>query len=143
MPEINYLAVLLCGVASIIVGSIWYGPLFGKIWMQSLGMDKMTPEQIAKGKKSMPGIYLQQVIAALVVAVVFAYVLWAFSVAQPGSTGVMAGVQGGFWAWLGFVLPIKYGESLWTGRSFKYTAIDVGYWLVMLVIMGLILTAWV
>lgn len=141
MPTINYLAILACGVASIIVGTIWYGPLFGKMWMAGMGFDKLTPEQQAEGKKKMGLSYFLQFVCALIAAFVLAHVLWAFSIAMPTSS-FMAGLQGGIWVWLGFVFTVKYGESLWTGKAFKYTAVELGYWLVMLVIMGLILSYW-
>lgn len=32
--EVNLLAVLLATLASMIVGFLWYGPLFGKIWIK-------------------------------------------------------------------------------------------------------------
>lgn len=143
MPEINYLAVLICGIASIAVGSIWYGPLFGKIWMEGMGFNKLSPEEQAKGMKMMPINYFQQFIASLVTAYVFANILWAFGVAIPDMTSTSSALQGAFWMWIGFIAPIKYAESLWTGKSFKYIAIDLGYWLVMLAVMGFIITSWV
>ena len=33
MLEVNYLAVLIAGIVPMIVGAIWYGPLFGKRWL--------------------------------------------------------------------------------------------------------------
>lgn len=142
MAEVNYLAILVCGIASVVVGTIWYGPLFGKMWMEGMGFNKLTPEQQKEGMKMMPWNYLQQFIAALITAYVFAHVLWAFGIAQPDVTGMSAVLQGAFWTWLGFIAVIKYGESLWTGKAFKYTAVEIGYWLVMLIIFGWIITAW-
>ena len=43
--EINYLAVLVSGILAMVVGSIWYGPLFGKIWMKEEGY---TEEDLTK-----------------------------------------------------------------------------------------------
>ena len=53
MSDINFWAVLVCAIVSMIVGSIWYGPLFGKLFMREMGMDKWTPEKQAAMKKSM------------------------------------------------------------------------------------------
>ena len=43
--EINFLAVLVCGVVSMIIGATWYGPLFGKKWMKEEGS---TEEELRK-----------------------------------------------------------------------------------------------
>lgn len=143
MPVVNYWAVIVAAISTIIVGSIWYGPLFGKIWTEGMGFTKMDPAQQAAMKKAMMGMYLQQFICSIVTAGVFAYILSALRIAMPDSmTGIMAGVQGGFWIWLGFYLPVKYGEKLWANKGFKLFAIDISYSLVMLVVMGMILASW-
>ena len=36
--SINYLAVLVAGFIPMILGSIWYGPLFGKKWIELMGL---------------------------------------------------------------------------------------------------------
>ncbi len=65
MVHVNYLAVLISAVASMIIGSIWYGPLFGKMYMQIMGMDKLSPEEQTAMKKSMGVSYFLQFIASL------------------------------------------------------------------------------
>ena len=35
--QVNYVAILACGISAMVIGSIWYGPLFGKTWMQLTG----------------------------------------------------------------------------------------------------------
>ena len=47
--EINYLAVLVAGVAAVAVGFLWYGPLlFAKPWMKLMGHTKETMEGAKK-----------------------------------------------------------------------------------------------
>ena len=43
-PVINYGAVVGAAVASMILGSLWYGPLFGKPWMAAMGFTKDAME---------------------------------------------------------------------------------------------------
>lgn len=144
MPEINYLAVLACGVAAVIIGSIWYGPLFGKIWMEGMGIGKLTPEQMKEGMKQMPRNYAIQFIGSLLTAAVVAYVVLAFDFVWRDyyMSNQMLGIKAGLVIWLGLILPIKYAESLWNGKKFKYVAVDIGYWLIMLPIYGLIVATW-
>ncbi len=142
MPEINYIAVLVAAVSSMVLGGLWYGPLFGKLWMRGMGWNPDDKEQVEKMKKSAGPAYAQQFVGSLVMAFVLAHVMWAFSIASPETRGVAAGLQGGFWMWLGFILPIKYGEKLWGGKKLKYLSIDLGYYLVLLLAMGVILAVW-
>lgn len=143
MAEINYIAVLVAGVVAMIVGGLWYGPLFGKAWMRGQGLDPNDKERMAKMKKSAGPAYFQMFIGSLLQMFVFAHILWAFDAAttEPMSS-LAAGLQGGFWMWLGFVLPIKYGDKLWNNKLFKYVAIDLGYYLVLLLITGTLLSCW-
>ena len=47
----NWLALLVSVVASFALGSIWYGPLFAKIWQRAMGFENAKPSgaEIAKG----------------------------------------------------------------------------------------------
>ena len=142
MIDVNYWAVLVGGVVAMIVGGLWYGPLFGKAWMRGMGWDPNNAELMEKMKKKAGPAYLQMFILALVQAYVLAHGIWAFGIAMPDVTGVSAGLQSGFWIWLGFVLPIKYGDKLWGGKQFKYVAVDLAYYLVILLITGVIISVW-
>lgn len=141
MPEINYIAVIIAGLLSMVLGGIWYGPLFGTMWVRGMGWDPNDKKQMEKMKASAGPAYAQQLVGALLMAFVFAHVLWAFRVAAP-MPPFAAGIQGAFWMWLGFVLPVKYGDKLWGGKAFKYVAVDLGYYLVLLIAMGLVLSFW-
>jgi hypothetical protein len=142
MLDINYWAVLVGGIVNMVVGGLWYGPLFGKMWMKGMGWDPNDKERMARMKKAANWSYPQMFITALIMVWVFAHVLEAFRIALPDMGGIAAGLQGGFYMWLGFVLPIKYGDKLWNGKAFKYVAIDLGYYLVVLLAVGAILACW-
>ncbi len=43
-PEINWLAILVAGLIPSIVGFIYYGPVFGKQWLSSLGKTEAEME---------------------------------------------------------------------------------------------------
>ncbi|HVM91059.1 MAG TPA: DUF1761 domain-containing protein [Verrucomicrobiae bacterium] len=136
---INYLAVLACVVWAIILGSLWYGPLFGKPWMQIMGMKKgaMTPEM----KRMMAKNYTLMAIGSLVMAFVLAHST-IFAMEYTKTYGLAGGLMSGFWNWIGFVAPVKMGDQLWGGKPWKLFCIDAGYYLVNLLVMGMILAAW-
>lgn len=132
MVVTSFWPVFAAGVASGLLGWIWYHPkVFGNAWMR---MINMTPEMAERGKKRMPLMGVIGVIAAMLVAWVMSYV------------GLLLGVYDwfgalelGFWCWLGFVAPIMLGTVLWEQRSFKLYLINAGYWLVALIVMALVL----
>lgn len=144
MVEVNYSAVLLCGIASMVLGTLWYGPLFGKTWMSLAGfkqedMDRMKTDP--KAKMTMYRSYALMFVSSLVMAYVLSHVI-TFSMAYLGESGVSAGIMGGIWTWLGFVATTTIGSVLWEMKPWKYWFIVGGYYLVQLVAMGLILSFW-
>ncbi len=95
---INFFAILLCVIAAVVLGSLWYGPLFGKPWMKMIKLDmpkKMTPAV----KKMMMKSYALQTLGSILMAFVMAHSM-VFAMSYLGITGVAAGLQGGFWNWL-------------------------------------------
>jgi hypothetical protein len=137
---VNYLAVLACGIASMAIGFAWYGPLFGKTWANLMGWGTMSAEQLKEKQKAAMLGYAISFVGALVMAYVLAHVLY-FANVYAGS-GLTAGLQGAFWMWLGFVVPVTIGQVLWDGRPWKLWYINVGYFLAVLLVMGAILGYW-
>lgn len=134
---INYWAVLVCGVVSMVLGALWYGPLFGKLWMREMGWGGKSPEEIQKMKDAAKWAYPQAFVGALLMASVLAWLFGALEIST-----VSLAVQGAFWVWLGFVLPLKYGDKLWGGKSLKLFFIDAIYYLVQLAVFAIILVSW-
>ena len=78
LPEINYWAVILATLSSMIVGSIWYTPkVFGNYWMKTAGVTPSGKMSDATGP----------IITTLLVSFVTAWVL-AGSVFLAASSGV-------------------------------------------------------
>mgnify|MGYP002630416251 FL=1 len=134
---INYLAVFVAGLIPMIVGSIWYGPLFGKKWME---LEGKTEEEL-RAKFNPLKSYGVTFVFALLMAYVLLHVLNAFSDAY-GMSGLTAGIQGGFWVWLGFVLTIGWQQVAFSGQSLALWLINSLYNLVTLVCMGALLSTW-
>ncbi|MBP6942686.1 MAG: DUF1761 domain-containing protein [Candidatus Buchananbacteria bacterium] len=131
--DINYLAVLACAVASMIIGSIWYGPLFGKLFMKEMGMNSWTPKQQAAMKQKMAMSYAAQFVASLVMFFVFAKF-----VNNAGELTIAGGLMMGLWIWIGFVVPLKLGETIWGGKMSLFW-LGVGNMLVTLLVAGAII----
>lgn len=136
MPYVNIWAVLAAAVASMVIGSIWYGPLFGKIYIRAMGWDKRSPEEQKAMMKGAGLKYLWQFIASIVTFFVLAWLISALHM-----TSVEGGIQSAFWVWLGFILPLKLGDSLWGGKKALFW-LGASNSLVTMLIGGIIIGAW-
>ncbi len=132
--QINYLAVFVSGIIAMIIGALWYGPIFGKKWIALMGF---TPERMAEAKKSMKKGYVINFIAALVMAYVLAYDAIAWN-----AEGVSGALLLAFWICLGYVATVLIGAVLWEGKSWKLYFLNVGYQFVTLFFMALVLVLW-
>lgn len=140
MIPINWWAIIVATVVSVILGSLWYGPLFGKAWMKTIGIEKppvITPEI----KKMMMKSYILVIIGSVIMNFVLLHTI-VYGSAYTMMSGVGSGLQAGFWNWIGFIVPATLGSVLWENRSWKYWFITAGYYLVLLLINGAILAVW-
>ena len=144
MVTINFLAVLVVAVVDMVLGSIWYGPLFMNAWGRIIGVDmnSMTPEKKKEMQKKMWPTYLLNFVLALLTAYVLAKFIY-MSAPVPGASG---GMMIAFWIWLGFLMPMAAGASMWGGKPkklawqmFWITAI---FQLIAALVGGAILGAW-
>ncbi|HTP03445.1 MAG TPA: DUF1761 domain-containing protein [Anaerolineales bacterium] len=133
---INWLAVVVSVVASIIIGSIWYHPaVFFKPWLATLG--RKYEDRPQGGGESMVGLYAFTIVASAVEATALALVLNTLGVKGAG-----AGVAAGFMIWLGFVAPTNLVNKLFSGQGWKGWLIEAGEHLVYLLVAGAIIGAW-
>ena len=136
MVPVNYIAVLVAAVVNIVLGFLWYGPLFGKPWMAMMGFTKESMDQAKK--KGMAKNYALMALGSLVMSYVLAH-SFVFASTYTATTGVVGGLMVGFWSWLGFIAPVTMGTVLWEGKSWKLWILNSGYYFVGLLIMGVIL----
>jgi hypothetical protein len=133
-PSINYAAVIAAAFAQMVLGFLWYGPVFGKVWASLVGIDMAS-------MKPKPAAMAAMVLSALVMSFVLAHAL-IFASAYLHASGLSAGLSAGFWNWLGFIAPVTLGPVLWEGKPIRLWYINAGYYLVSLLVMGAILALW-
>ena len=128
MPQVNLIAVLLCGVASLVLGGIWYSPmLFAKAWQQSAGL---SDEQAKSGKLAV--IFGGAFVLSLIAAYVFGMFL---GTTMPLAGAVGAGFAAGL-CWVAASFGINY---LFERRPFSLWLINGGYHTFQFTLFGLIL----
>ena len=69
---INVWAVIVCAIANMALGFMWYGPLFGKQWVAMMGW---TPEQMKMGQEKMQKDGWKTYLMAFVGSVIMAWIL--------------------------------------------------------------------
>ena len=133
MIVVTFWPIVAAGVASVLIGWVWYHPrVFGTTWMR---LANVTPEMAERGKKMMPLSIIVSLLGSMLIAYVMNYIGIAFHIYD----WVGAVFELALWSWLGFVVPTSLGTILWEQRPLKLYFINVFYWLVTLTVMALIL----
>ena len=160
--EFNFLAILVAALTSFVVGNVWYNPkVFGTIWMKEAGL---TQEQLEKGNM------LKIFGLTFVYALMLAFIMPVLVIHQMGPIGMIGGPDmiatakpsyaafladygdafrtykhgalHGFMSGIFIALPIVAMNGLFEHKTWKYSAIHAGYYIVMLTIMGSIICGW-
>ena len=163
--EVNYLILFLAALVPMIIGAIWYGPLFGNAWMKEMNF---TKESLA-GANMLKMLVFSYVLSLLVCVALLQMVIHQMGVystlagdpgfsEQTGETyaffeqflvtygdrfrtfkhGAFHGVLYGLF----LVFPILGIIALFEKKTFKYIAINTAYWIVSLAVMGGIICQW-
>lgn len=157
--EMNFLALFLIALIPLVIGFVWYGPLFGNAWMKEMGFTKESLE----GKNMTLTFILSYVFSLFVAmfllpATIHQMGVYSSLAGEPGFAessgeaftyfqdfianygdrfrtfkhGAFHGILNGIF----FVLPVLSIIAMFEKKSVKYVAINVGYWVVCLAIMG-------
>ncbi|HLC50231.1 MAG TPA: DUF1761 domain-containing protein [Candidatus Nanoarchaeia archaeon] len=132
--ELNMFAVFVSAVVSMTIGSLWYGPLFGKEWMKLEGAKKNKGAK----KENMVQSYAIGFVSYLLMSYILGYFV-DYSGAITFAEGAILGV----WIWAGFFATSMLGMVLWEGKPIKLYMIKTLYFLVVLSLMAGIQAAWV
>jgi len=139
--HINYWAVLVSAIVFFVIGWAWHSVLFGKAWAKLMGFDKLDKKKQQAMMKTMGRSMAFNFLTNLLTAYCMAWVV------QSGAafyhvSGVVLGLQTGFWIWLGFIATSQLNAVLWEGKPFKLYLINVGHFLVAYLAVGTILAVW-
>ena len=138
--KINMLAVLTAVVVNFILGSIWFMPVFGKLWGKEMGYDpNMKPD-----KSVMIRGMLYMVIGNFLFAWVLAWTMagWQFIPGAKEMGPMVNALNSAIFIWLGFYFPGRLTATVWENRSWKLFAINAGYDFVALLVVASIISFW-
>jgi hypothetical protein len=167
MVHINFLAVLVAALIPMVIGFIWYNPkVFGTAWMKAadMSMEKMKGANMAL-------VFGLTFVFSFLVAMTMNFVTihqfgmqsslmtdpkaladpttpigayLADYIAKYGNNfrtfkhGAFHGTVSGFL----FILPVISVNAMFERKGFKYIAINAGFWIVCLALMGSVICGW-
>lgn len=136
VPEINYIAVVLATVSSMIVGSIWYTPkVFGNYWMKLTGI---TPSGNARDA-------VRPIIVTVIVLFITAWVLAgaaAISFHFYGGSFLVNALLTAAILWAGFTAARFVTHDQFDTRPWRLTVLNSAHELVTVLVMALIIGVW-
>lgn len=133
LPHINWLAILLAFVSSMVIGFVWYMPaVLGRRWMQAIGKTEEDLKKIDGGA----GIWIPMMVAAALTSILLAVLI--------GKAGVHGSLACGFFALVIGVVFRVGGHVIhngFAGRPSAVTLIDSGHDIVAMTVAGSIIGA--
>ncbi|GGJ09661.1 DUF1761 domain-containing protein [Paenarthrobacter histidinolovorans] len=133
ISQINWLAVLLAFVSSMVIGFVWYMPaVLGRRWMQAIGKTEDDLKNIDGGA----GIWVPMMLAAAVTSILLAILLSALGINTFWAAGVFALILAVVFRAGGHVI-----HNGFAGRPSAVTVIDSGHDIIAMTVAGAIIGA--
>jgi hypothetical protein len=127
----SWIGIVAAAALGFVVGGLWYGPVFGKMWQAARGI---TDEQIAGS--NMAVIFGLVALLNLFSSFILDHVLATYGAPDLNLSMMISGGLA-----LGFILPAMGVNYLFSRLPLKLYAIDAGYWLLVYTLMGAVLFA--
>lgn len=135
--EINYLAVVLAMVSSMVVGAVWYAKgVMGNKWAKLVKVDLDSE----KTRKAAPRAMAITVVVSLITAYVLAHFTYLAHTFYLGDYSFFAtALITAFWAWLGFTAARMITHDAFEQRPMQLTVMNCLHELVTLMVMALVI----
>ncbi len=167
MVHVNFLAVLVAALIPLVIGFVWYNPkVFGAAWMKAadMSMEKIKGANMALvfGLTFVFSFFVAMTMNFVTIhqfgmqsslmtdakafedATSPVRVYFADYLAKYGNNfrtfkhGAFHGTVSGFM----FVLPVIAINAMFEHKGFKYIAINAGFWIISLALMGGVVCGW-
>ena len=132
IPE-NWIPFVIAILLPMLLGSLWYGPIFGKIWMEMMDLTEEKIRENLNPIKSYGGSLVGSVLTVYVISLLIAYM-------DMGTLG--GGLTVGFAVWVGFVLPIGWQSVAWEDKAMGVFVLNQAYNLIVFLLMGGLIGVW-
>jgi hypothetical protein len=129
----NYWAITVAAVASFVFEAVWYS-VFLKAWLAGIGrtMESLMATGVNPALQYATALLMAWIIAAAISCVT----------QLTGPQTARRGIKVGALLWTGCVVTTWGTEYAFEVRTYSIFAINVGFWLIAMVLMGAIVGAW-
>lgn len=127
---INILGVVLATLGFMVVGFVWYGPLFGKRWMALNGFTEESMKGVNMGIVMAKGL-TNSLVTAIGIAFMFSFL---------GVDTLMEAIHFSAMLWLFFSATTQLLAHIYEKQPFELTLINWGNQLVGMVLAGVIIS---
>lgn len=136
LTGVNWMAVGAAGVAMFLLGGVWFTALFGSAWQNANGFSAEKMKELQA--RTPPPVFFGVLLGCyLVVSLVTAMLVTALDVRGAGAGAVLAGLL-----WVGPTGAMMLTSHVASDRRIPVFAIEAGFLLVAMPVMGVILGAW-
>lgn len=130
LGSVNWLGVVVGMLLSMVMGTLWYGPLFGNLWMRLIGK---TADEL----ESNPLDYVKTAVAAFVAMAFLNMVVVSF-----GAQSFLGGLLTGALVFIGFGATQTLVYTLFEGPKETVWLLYSAYQLLVFAIMGGVFAIW-
>jgi hypothetical protein len=141
MSDLNWIALIAAMVTSIALGFLWYAPFTptGKVWMRGMNF----PADFKPARNKMILAYLLMLVGSFFMFFIFQHTFIAYRDSyrlddSDYELTVLDGIMGAVFTWLGFIVPIHFGQVTWEGKPWSLFTVNVSYYLISLLAAGMI-----
>lgn len=139
MLTINIWAVIVAAIAAFIIGFLFHGPIFGKLWMKLANIHLTGNEKLSQMIPQMAWNFLANLVTSYVLAIVY---LFASTSAYTTGASISTAICVALWVWIGFLVTTTSIDVIWMGRSVKLWLFESFCSLIVMIAMGGIIGAW-
>jgi len=129
----NWAAIAVATLVYFALAGVWF-TAFKEPWLTGVGR---SVEEIAAAGISPAITYGSALVTTFVLAVFLSWLIHA-----TGATTAVAGIKVAAWTWLGVIFTSWSTEYAFEARTLQILAINTGYSLIGMLLMGAILGAW-
>lgn len=134
--EVNWLAVVLAALSTMVVGFIWYAKgVFGDLWIK---LAKIDEKKMAAQNTATP------IVVTLLVSFLSAYVLAHVAYLSNQffhNSFLWDAMATAFWVWAGFTAARFITHDAFEGRPVKLTILNISHEFVTFMVMGIVIGA--
>ncbi len=139
MIDMNWLMIVVVSVITFALAPLWFGPIFGNLWMKIHGWENLSKAELKKQEEWIFKLLALEALSTLVMITVLTF----FIVSIPDYSALSLALL----IWIGFMVPNIISGVIWGADKKEWQAAKImilsGFNLVALIIASYIISIWI